>query len=120
MDVRKAMRRSVPLVLLGAAATVVLRKRLQPRPALLPGEPSVAYDPSAPVMDVASVSAAIAAHSAAVVATGQVPTAEQDTASAIAFAEATPERSEGRFVRRLRRAPIDIVTVVDDLLGAAR
>ncbi len=125
------MRRTLPIVLLGAAATVVLRKRLLPRPALPPGEPSVAGVSTASGADVAAAtSAAIAEQSAAVLATADASiqqsgsaaaTPEQQPAEPVLAATATvPARAESRFTRRLRRAPVDIVTVVDDLLSAAR
>ncbi len=89
-------RRALPLVLLGATATVILRRQLLPRPALPPGPPDEsAHGPLTPE--------ALSVAEAAIAPPGTAPTP-----------------AENRFVRRLRRAPIDIVTVVDDLLGAAR
>jgi hypothetical protein len=134
MDLRKAMRRGVPLVLLGAAATVVLRKRLHPLPALPPGHTSAG--PAA--QTAADPSAAIAEHSAAVVATAALAEPLPDAAPASPPVQGAPDAlravahagaghaagsttaADGRFARRLRRAPVDIVTVVDDQLGAVR
>jgi hypothetical protein len=90
-------RHALPLVLLGATATVILRRRLMPRPALPPGQfEGGTHGPL--TAEALSVSEPLVAPEAA----------------------PQPMPTESRFVRRLRRAPIDIVTVVDDLLGATR
>jgi hypothetical protein len=94
-------RRALPLMLLGATATVILRRRLAPRPALPPGSPAAAADADLTVLSAEQL--------------GMPP-----EALAAAGEEPLSEDRQGRFMRQLRRAPIDIVTVVDDLLGSAR
>jgi hypothetical protein len=85
MDARKTLRRGLPLMLLGAAATVLLRRSMVPRPALPPG----------PVPPLEPVVANLAQ-------------------------ELRQVESQGASAGRFQRVRIDIVTVVDDLLGSAR
>jgi hypothetical protein len=92
----RLLARAAPFVLGAVAAAVWLRRRQPERPAL-PAKTGA----SAPPRGAAEAFA---------------PAAE---ASAPA-AEARPAARRGRFARPAGRRAVDIVTVVDDLLGAAR
>jgi hypothetical protein len=84
MDARKTLSRGLPLMLLGTAATVLLRRGMRPRPALPPGP----APPLEPAVDLAQ--------------------------------ELRQAESWGAPESRFGRVRIDIVAVVDDLLGSAR
>jgi hypothetical protein len=88
----RLLARAAPFVLGAVAAAIWLRRRATERPAL-PQRTGAAPPPGAPAPPAAAAPAA---------------------------ASARPRRQSTRFVRASERRPIDIVTVVDDLLGTGR
>jgi hypothetical protein len=108
----RLLARAAPFVLGAVAAAIWLRRRHAERPALpvRTGAPPPAAEPRRTAADAPPQAA-------------DPPSRRAGRASTARFQRAPSgpaDRSTGRFVRASEPRPVDIVTVVDDLLGAPR